>query len=367
MPQFTYFSLGGHKKLNEIVMVGSHDAGIDQGDANAQTQDLDIAGQAEVGVRIFDIRITAQIVKNAPGGDVARLVTYHGPGGEKKKNVIDLRTGQQTKMQVKNLLGGTYGQTLTRILADAATFVTNNPTEFLILKFDHCSNWTGIADAARATLGKTIYSKGGNLNERTLRDLAGSVIVLFSGDGIDEIRGTGKDMNIYGVRNLMGDPKAFRKKKRPKTYDDKFQGLQYCGKGGTSAMNGKSHEKKLGENIKKQTKKMMVGAEFTNPRVMGMMYWTTTGFLASIKERNDFIWNEENREKMIELFEARLPRHIDKSAISTAGKYKEFMPNFVMIDFADADKCRRIYNLNFVNALRLQQAMTDQTDVFGRA
>ena len=41
-----YYDLGKDKKLNEIVIAGSHDAGISEGGSNIQTQSLDIEGQA---------------------------------------------------------------------------------------------------------------------------------------------------------------------------------------------------------------------------------------------------------------------------------------------------------------------------------
>jgi hypothetical protein len=59
MPKIMYSKLGEDKKLNQIVMAGSHDAGITKGGANAQTQDLDIGGQALAGIRFFDLRVAA--------------------------------------------------------------------------------------------------------------------------------------------------------------------------------------------------------------------------------------------------------------------------------------------------------------------
>src|SRR5215468_5648371 len=72
-----YYSLGKDKKLNEIVIAGSHDAGITGGRMWTQTQSLDIYGQAKAGVRVFDIRIAAggRWVHRAG----AELKTFHGP------------------------------------------------------------------------------------------------------------------------------------------------------------------------------------------------------------------------------------------------------------------------------------------------
>src|SRR4051794_18116244 len=62
-----YYELGADKRLNDIVMAGSHDAGITGGGSNVQTQDLDIGGQASAGVRLFDLRIAGASVTTQHG------------------------------------------------------------------------------------------------------------------------------------------------------------------------------------------------------------------------------------------------------------------------------------------------------------
>jgi hypothetical protein len=97
---------------------------------------------------------------------------------------------------------------------------------------------------------------------------------------------------------------------------------------------------------------------------MGMMYWTTTGLLASIKSPNDNLWTAKNRmglsETWLNMFmefaqylQDALPGNINLASYSSGGTLKMFMPNIVMIDFADPDKCRYIYDLNTVAAVRL--------------
>jgi len=71
-----YYQLGAEKRLNEVVMAGSHDAGITQGGGNAKTQGLDIRGQADAGVRLFDLRVAAAARGVQPQ---VKLKTYHGP------------------------------------------------------------------------------------------------------------------------------------------------------------------------------------------------------------------------------------------------------------------------------------------------
>jgi hypothetical protein len=51
----------GKLRLNEVVIPGSHDAGIyEEGKSNVRTQTLSIFGQACAGCRFFDLRIALQ-------------------------------------------------------------------------------------------------------------------------------------------------------------------------------------------------------------------------------------------------------------------------------------------------------------------
>ena len=79
----TYYGLGAGKRLNEIVIAGSHDAGITSGGANVQTQNVDIAGQAVAGVRLFDLRIAGRaMMLTSPQhtGKVMSLTAFHADG-----------------------------------------------------------------------------------------------------------------------------------------------------------------------------------------------------------------------------------------------------------------------------------------------
>src|SRR5512147_1770779 len=75
----TYYELGKDKQLNEIVVAGSHDAGITSGGGNVQTQSLDIGDQAKAGVRVFDLRIAAATVPGQKAGapKQAELRAFH--------------------------------------------------------------------------------------------------------------------------------------------------------------------------------------------------------------------------------------------------------------------------------------------------
>lgn len=351
-----YYDLGGDRRLNEIVMAGSHDAGITSGGANVQTQDLKIDEQAAAGVRLFDLRIAGEKVSGQRHGDdkVVKLRAFHA--NEKLvKDEVKTRyapdVGRTQDVTRSKLSAGEFGLGLSRMLKQARRFVKGHTSEFLLLKFDKCRNWDLIAEVCGDVLGDVLYTGGGNLNTTRLRKLKGKVVVLFTREGLDAIptglRGAG---GILGIKNLKGGG----------TYDPDYQGLQYTGKGGTSVARAYG---KIGENVRKQRKLMSEGAA-GDPNVMGMMYWTTTGLNESIRDRNDLMWNARNVKKLkalwrgglSEAIEERIANHIDPTSYASAPILKTFMPNFVMIDFADAEKCKVIYRLNRVAATELTEA-----------
>jgi len=354
-----YYHLGADKQLNEIVMVGSHDAGIlgDDISSNVKTQNLDIRQQAVAGVRVFDLRIAAQTLPDIGGGKDAVLRAFHADGMLKKdetksRYVVDV--GRQHNITRTKLRGGAFGLGLSGMLADARAFVRAHPDEFLILKFDKCTNWGLIAETCLDVLADCIYRGTGNLNTKTLRDLRGRVIVLFTADGVTAVRRHYPvSSGILGIRNLYA-------KDGGKTYFPNYDGMQYFGKGGTSVAKPFG---KVGQNKHKQAKLMRQGSE-GNPEVMGMMYWTSTGLLESIEHRNDSMWSGSNvsslkrmwKKGLSESIESRLANHVDPTAHAFGNVLKAFMPNIVMIDFADPSKCRTIYELNHVAATALTDA-----------
>ena len=243
------------------------------------------------------------------------------------------------------------------MLSEAKKFVEQNRDEFLILKFDKCTNWTAIAETCIRFLGDTIYAEGGNLNTKTIGDLGGSVIVLFGESGLDEVRRTySAKTGILGFRNLASAGGG---------YKPVYDGLQYLGKGGTSVVKPFF---KISQNKEKQSKLMKKGGD-GDPNVMGMMYWTTTGIFENIKKRNETMWTANKQSALTKLWsngladsvESRLTKNIDPTKDSAGGMLKTFMPNFVMIDFADASKCMTIYDLNSVAATALTAAWKHAT------
>ena len=344
----TYYELGKKKQLNEIVVAGTHDAGITGGGSGVQTQTLDIMGQAKSGVRFFDIRVAAA-VSSKTGKSVAELRAFHADDKVVMKldRTLVLKGAGSTAVDVKQskLAGGAFGLGLTDMLQQARNFVHSDigKDEFLILKFDKCTNWNHIATACRDTLGLALYTAAGNLNIKTLEDLRGKVIVLFSKSGLKEI--TGSTKGILTFKNLSAEGAS---------YERKYDGLQYYGKGGTSPFNPIN---KIKQNVKKQTKLMAGAGALGNPEVIGMMYWTTTGLIESIKKRDDGMWDAPNVAKMKSLWSQGLGDFVNarvslpsSNPLAQAQQRRSFFPNIVMIDFADDTKCQKIRDLNDLTA-----------------
>ena len=347
----TYYELGPTKQLNEIVVAGSHDAGITSGGTNVKTQSLDIGEQAHAGVRVFDLRIAAQTLPGQRAGfpKQAELKAFHANPAAMKNEIKSRSLGgsppvnlQRTKFKLD---AGDFGMGLNQMLEDAKRFVTTDSSnEFLILKFDKCLNWSLIADACIRELGDALFKGHVNLNIRTLKELRGKVICVFSDKGVIEIaqqRNWGPIHGILGFTNLSSSTVG---------YKNDYPGLQYYGKGGTSVVKPFN---KLTQNEKKQ-RKLIEGSKQAGSEVMGMMYWTTTGIFESIDERNDTMWDTPNVRKLKGLWAEGLAEYVyqrDPLAIPEGSPAigpvrKRRMPNIVMIDFADERKCAVIRGLN---------------------
>ncbi|RZF28470.1 hypothetical protein EVC45_18065 [Paraburkholderia sp. UYCP14C] len=357
----TYYELGGGKRLCDIVFAGSHDAGITSGNANVQTQNLDIFAQAQAGVRLFDLRIAATKSSTMSSSPVMLKAFHADPKvmrqKEKKDKIIFDLAGRKADVTTTKLpLEGGFGMRLVNMLEQAKEFVKYNTSEFLLLKFDKCTNWTIIAEICVRELGGALFTGTGSLNEKTLDQLMKHVVVLFTEKGIDEVGGQCyiSSTGIWGCKRLADGT----------GYNSGYDGLQYVGKGGTDAFNGDSDMGKIASNIETQGKLMRIGARNSDPEVMGMMYWTTTGLKRSIRERNATMWGPDNRPTLLtelwmdgfgEAIESRLPTYIASTDYANGIALKVFMPNIVMIDFADIDKGKFIFELNTKASTELTQ------------
>lgn len=366
MAAVTYYDLGSHRKLRDLVFAGSHDAGITSGGGGVQTQDRGIYRQAHSGIRIFDLRVFAH-----GSGSKAHLRAYHGDTfAQSMKTTRRMKyTGQRTNVTVSSLPLGDWGQSLGRMLAQARKFVEDFGTEFLIMKFDKCKNWALIAEYCVNILGDRIYTDGGDLNRKTLGDLRGMVIVVFSSAGLRSI-GNQYDAGdgIMGFKNLYGGKGA------DGSYDSRFDGLQYYGKGGTTVdliKMKKTYKGKKNDNISNQSRIMDRLDKCANHSsdVLGMIYWTSTGILENIQSRNDYMWNKFDEfsdlwEHVVDQsIQERLNANRIKSVSYANGpQLRAFMPNIVMIDFASRERGKDIRKLNDVATQKLVQAYRESIE-----
>jgi len=356
-----YRNLGGSRRLYEIVFAGSHDASITTGASYAQTQDLDIAGQADAGVRLFDLRILAR-----KKGDAINLVGYHGSPGGKETVTAPTRFNANAQIQVKTnkKISGEFGLGLHSMLTQAKSFVEST-NEFLILKFDKSTNYPVIAEFCVETLGSAIYKPiGKEFSKLTLDELAQKVVCVFNHKELGNMGNYTEADGILGFRSLKGKDNAVG------AYDPNFSGLQYYGKGGTEAWKiYQTNKMKRKDNQGIQEGMLLAMAAVEDnfaANVLGMMYWTSTGSLSSIRERNEnTMWGASGVRRMGELWreglEASIATQLQRDEVrymkhGGVKRLKAYFPNIVMIDFADSTKCQAIFDLNTAADQRLVAA-----------
>lgn len=349
-----YHSLGGHKKVNEIVMAGSHDAAINSGGIRARTQNKSIYHQAKCGVRIFDVRISGQ--RTGHGG--AKLSAFHG------KNTPEMKSktvgGVTRNIEVTRMVLGDWGMDLDDILDGAKRFVDKYQSEFLILKFDKSANYGLILEACQAKLGNRIYKKTGNLANHTLNEMAGKVVCAFMPDGFATLSHAGKTISDGAAQIVSLYPNG--------VMPDHINGLVYYGKGGTSIVQPSEYafkapvKGKFLQNIDKQRR--ILGDANTahySRDVLRMMYWTQTGMVRSIKERDKKAWTTGSKQRLKELWAEGGYNYLSNSVPeafemdSHATNFQIYLPNFIMVDFADEQKGQTIYNLNLLSRAEIVQ------------
>lgn len=155
------------KRLDQVMMPGSHDAGMSElhhcappivGDGYIKTQSATIGDQLVYGARYFDIRVDY---------DYDTLVTYH-------------RTDQW----------GCNGQDLKAVLNQTQAFLKAHPTETAIMKFSHIRSYNGHdplatkqkIEALLDDYSAVMYTNPTgtvNLAEVTIGEVRGKMILVF--------------------------------------------------------------------------------------------------------------------------------------------------------------------------------------------
>lgn len=141
--------------LKDVVIPGSHDAGTSGMLWLAETQNEDVEDQLEAGIRYLDIRVE----KKSNG----KLVIFHGP-----------------------ITGGKFDD----VLEDIKDFIEDNPTETLILDFQHFNgdSQNDVATLIELWLGNKAIKNTTNLSDidfvdsLTMQDCRGKVLIIWGSD-----------------------------------------------------------------------------------------------------------------------------------------------------------------------------------------
>ncbi len=362
--------LGGlqDKLLNQIVIPGAHDAGIydkSQIGGTGLTQDLNIFQQSCYGIRWFDIRIAGELV----GGQV-QLKAFH-------KAVAKEKTTPQGVQYLKGGFGG-FGGRLESMLEQAKDFLTWNPSEFLIFKISKSQNIALIFDTCVQVMGNMLYRAAGvahNLNSQQVSQLQGKLIVLVSEsdavlirDHISRSAMPTRDLTrmadiegVFAFRELYKDGNIL-------PYNDNYRGLQYFGKF--------SQTNYYSTNLSKQKKNMKKGRTMrgTSKNAMGMMYWTLTSSVGNpfslpvnIEKRNKKLWTDRHAQELTTIWKSGLEDsirnhmgHARYDQTTQSHEWNGFIPNIIMLDFANPTACGTVVDLNRVASQVIDQLVSTE-------
>lgn len=165
------FPAKAHYTLKDIVIPGAHDAGMSVlsgvggqqsstiNPCNVLTQKLNIEGQLNAGVRMFDLRIGSY------------------------KN--EFYTKHCSSDCMADAIGGGYGEKFKTILQSLKSFLTKNDKEIVVLTLSHfCEREAAAKDVAdfiiNALGNELIYNNDGkDISQIKLGELSGKVIVTF--------------------------------------------------------------------------------------------------------------------------------------------------------------------------------------------
>lgn len=163
--------------MSDIVMPGSHDAGVSASHADAGIlgatkmavcQSGGLYDQLTAGSRVFDLRARTVRSKNAlqlenafdynVGADPGRIRFYHG--GKK---------------------GGTKGDAVSDSLWGVRDFLTARPSEFCILRFTKTKCPNPVLAMVSAILADKLYRQAGNIAQHTVgaNQMRGKAICVF--------------------------------------------------------------------------------------------------------------------------------------------------------------------------------------------
>lgn len=350
------FAAFQNKRLCDVVFPGTHDAGI-YGAAlggTARTQNLTLGQQAAAGVRYFDLRIAT--IKTANGLEQR---AFHAPALKQKTSSAGSYQAPSLSKKVQiGTFTGHGGDRLSEMLDQARAFVMANTDEFLILRFSKCGNMEEVVNQCLLKLGNERFAQNVNLNVALISSLQGKVVVIIDQGDFDKL----PTLLKATTPGLLPVKAMFNSDGAHASYDPHKWGMQYFGK--------YSNTRSSAKNARKQAEILSQGP-VSSPEMLGMMYWTLTTKIGekllktfeSIEVRDRKMWTS-GQQALVGAWRAGVKDHIIARAghqhrqwlakgyppTAMGRSAKSFMPNIIMMDFADANRCATIWNLNLTTA-----------------
>lgn len=314
-------------------MPGSHDAAVDRTSIKkaglilpttfSLTQEFGIEGQCIVGSRFFDIRLEG---KGKYVGDT--IVGFHKTAG----------------------LGAT-GRSAREILNEVYSFLKKNPSEFVILRFSHTSEKTGIIDVIKnhqifkdkINGERMVYTGTGNLVNHRISQMRGKVILIFEEEKFEQaLKMNPQNEGFHGYRKYKQDSlKAIHgivtcggftsNSDINVVFDNKLGKVSAFVKGkiplGKFLISDKGQKQKLEEHGKHRQDHLFV------------LSWTQTG--GNIEDNTTKIKGSSHSE-----LETILIQYLKSASQIRA------IPNVISMDFVHTHSCEKIVNLNFDQAYK---------------
>jgi hypothetical protein len=302
--------LDGDLELCQIVMPGSHDAGMwtttgsgISWNTHVITHDKDITGQLNAGCRFFDFRV----------------FNYNATGKTKPK---DLYFGHYAEKILfiggrGNSLAGRFGAQVVPVFKAIKTWIENNDTEVVFLRFSHInsSNRSVVVQTVKDELGDVLLKTAkthdtDNFAHNQLKEIKGHVVAIFDvGDGF-----TNDSLN--GIMTY----KSYKKVDFiPQCTKDIF--LQLCGEYSNESTYSKMHPKQKARH--KEHKKHIADNNSTHLHVI---YFTFTSGVKNIKE-------------MTKQYDNSFPTFLNEFVTHQATSHG---CNIVMLDFINENKCQQV-------------------------
>ena len=315
--------LNDQKKLVQLCLPGSHDAGVYRDEKNGvnpgtstRCQYSEIWKQALAGSRVFDIRCFLRTTGIINKEKTPTMGHFFKEG--------------------KDGYFGDYGGTLMSALEDAGLFLQNNRSEFLIFRIGHTKCTGNVVDALEQFQKKqdsanTLKYPGlihtgwnGNLADLVVQQLRGKILLVFD-----------KEFNSPGFNPQKGYYPYYKYTGGPIN-----SGLSFCGKysGGLKTKLALKSEDKgnwSAQGAVELAKAAVLEHQNHGSDHLLWIYWQETG------------GNVEKNTGAPEGMRDRLDSFLnDMRQARIKDPAKKVVPNVIGHDFVNEDTCRKIAKLN---------------------